>query len=47
MARTEEDGDDEACAEVMSRYRLTTGREAVDLPPDATQQVDQPPHADR
>ena len=31
MARTEEDGDDEACAEVIRRYRLMTGREAVDF----------------
>ena len=31
MARTNVDVDDEACAEVMRRYRLTTKREAVNF----------------
>ena len=31
MARTSIDIDDEACAEVMRRYRLSTKREAVDF----------------
>ena len=31
MARTNVDVDDEACAEVMRRYRLTTMREAVNF----------------
>ena len=31
MARTNIDIDDQACAEVMRRYRLTTKREAVNL----------------
>ena len=29
MARTNVDIDDDACAEVMRRYRLTTKREAI------------------
>ena len=31
MARTTIDIDDQACAEVMRRYRLATNREAIDL----------------
>ena len=31
MARTNVDIDDQACAEVMRRYRLTTKREAINL----------------
>jgi len=31
MARTNIDVDDEACAEVMRRYRLATKREAVNF----------------
>ena len=31
MSRTNIDVDDEACAEVMRRYRLATKREAVNL----------------
>ena len=31
MTRTNIDIDDEACAEVMRRYRLSTKREAVNL----------------
>ena len=31
MARTNVDIDDQACAEVMRRYRLTTKREAVNF----------------
>jgi Arc/MetJ family transcription regulator len=31
MARTNIDVDDEACAEVMRRYRLTTKRDAVNF----------------
>ena len=31
MGRTNIDIDDEACAEVMRRYRLSTKREAVDF----------------
>ena len=31
MARTNVDIDDEACAEVMRRYRLSTKREAVNF----------------
>lgn len=31
MARTNVDVDDEACAEVMRRYRLTSKREAVNF----------------
>ena len=31
MARTNIDIDDEACAEVMRRFRLSTKREAVNL----------------
>ena len=31
MARTNVDIDDEACAEVMRRYRLSTKRDAINL----------------
>jgi Arc/MetJ family transcription regulator len=31
MARTDIDIDDEACAEIMRRYRLATKRDAVNL----------------